>query len=402
VDAKQTGGVGLRGCDYEVVRDVPGKDVVIRMLGQAGATSEVSLVSNGRAFRRATLDGQPKPELPAGKTLRIQFPGKPDSAPWHRRIGAPTVCAVPADAEALFESSCFAGDNDPLELRSLRRSGPSKIPQVQKARQAFLDQPIIAEQGMLSDSLFDRNPDTFCDLLKTRARDPGSRLLRLDLGKATRLDHVLLEAPASGALQYAAVAPTNHAEVSVDLKTWTPARLVQEGRSIRIDCDPAQPFRYLRTDLVPDKLVEIRGFSEGKELDRGGWRASWLFPRFRKVCQAWSLPFSLDAVVPGSYLTVACNGVHGREGAWVALRVDGRWVGAPQRAPSYPVNPWEYPVSQADRNYSYFIPVTREMLGKTCEVVVLAFDPKNLEFKPDVWLTAYPVPYQAKTLTLSE
>ena len=147
VDAKQTGGVGLRGCDYEVVRDVPGKDVVIRMLGQAGTTSEVALVSNGRAFRRATIDGQPMPELPAGKTVRIQFPGEPDAAPWHRRIGAPTVCAVPADAEGLFESSCFAGDNDPLELRSLRRSGPSKIPQVQKARQAFLDQPIIAAAG---------------------------------------------------------------------------------------------------------------------------------------------------------------------------------------------------------------------------------------------------------------
>jgi hypothetical protein len=81
--------------------------------------------------------------------------------------------------------------------------------------------------------------------------------------------------------------------------------------------------------------------------------------------------------------------------------VDGRWVGAPQRAPSYPVNPWEYPVSQTDRNYSYFVPVTRDMLGKACEVVVLAFDPKNIEFIPDVWLTAYPVPYQAKTLTLS-
>jgi hypothetical protein len=314
VDAKQTGGVGLRGCDYEVVRDVPRKDVVIRMLSQAGATSEVSLVSNGRAFRRATLDGQPKPELPAGKTLRIQFPGKPDSAPWHRRIGTPTVGAVPADAEALFESSCFAADNDPLEIRSLRRSGPSKIPAVQKARQAFLEQPIIAEQGMLSDSLFDGNSVTFCDLLKTRARDPGSRCLRLDLGKATRLDHLLLVPPATGALRYAAVTPTNHAEVSVDLKTWTPARPVQAGRNIRIECDPTQPFRYLRTDLVPDKLVEIRGFSEGKELDRGGWRASWLFPRFQKVCKAWSLPFSLDAAAPGSYLTVACHGVHGREG----------------------------------------------------------------------------------------
>jgi hypothetical protein len=241
-------------------------------------------------------------ELPTGKTVPIHFLGKPDSVPWHRRIGAPTVCAVPADAEGLFESSCFAGNNDLLEFRSLRRSGPSKIPQVQKARQAFLEQPIIAQEGMLTEYLFDGKPGTCCNLLRSRARDPGSRYLRLDFGEATRLGHILLEAPATGALQYAAVTATNHAEVSADLKTWTPARSVQDGRNIRIECNPAQPFRYLRTDLVPDKLVEIRGFSEGKKLDRSGWRASWLFPRFQKVCQAWSLPFSLDAAAPGSYV----------------------------------------------------------------------------------------------------
>lgn len=403
VDARQTGGVGLRGCDYEVIRDVPGRDVVLRLLGRAGEASEVSLVSGGRSFRMASLDGRPAPELAGGKTLRIPFPGEPVSEPWHRSIGAPAVCAVPADAEALFESSCFAADNQPLEIRSLQRSGPSRIPQVQKARQAFLDQPIIAEQGMRMDYLFDGKAGTFCDLLKSRARDPGSRHLRVDLGKAVTLDHLVLELPATtGEVRYAAVATTNRADVSEDLKTWRPARLAQDGRNIRIECDPKQPVRYLKTDLVPERLVEIRGFAHGQELDRTGWRASWLFPRFKEVRKAWVLPFTLRPAAPGSYLAVACHGVHGREGAWVALRIDGRWVGAPRRAPSYPVNPWEYPVSQTDRNYSYFIPVTPDMPGKPCEIVVLAFDSQHLDFTPDVWLTAYPIPYQEKTLTLSE
>ncbi len=401
-DAKRTGGVGLRGCDYEVVRDVPGKDVMIRLLGRAGETSEVSLVPGGRSFRGATLDARPMPDLPAGRTVSIQFPGKPASGPWHRRIGSPTECAVPADAEALFESSCFAGDNDPLEIRSLRRSGPSIIPQVQKARQAFLDQPIIADLGMLTDYLFDGKPGTFCDLLKSRARAPGSRHLRIDLGHAVALEHILLETPATGVVQFASVTTTNRADVSTDLKTWRAARLVQAGRNIRIECDARQSVRYVRTDLVPEKLVEIRGFAQGKALNREGWRASWLFPRFKEVRKAWSLPFTLDQAAPGSYLAVACHGVHGREGAWVALRVDGRWVGAPQRAPSYPVNPWEYPVRQTDGNYSYFMPLTAELLGKPCEVVVLAFDAQNLDFAPDVWLTAYPAPYREKTLILSE
>jgi hypothetical protein len=34
--------------------------------------------------------------------------------------------------------------------------------------------------------------------------------------------------------------------------------------------------------------------------------------------------------------------------------------------------------------------------------VVLGFDVQNLDLKPEVWLTAYPIPYQAKTLILSE
>jgi hypothetical protein len=402
VDAKQTGGVGLRGCDYEVVRDVPSKDVTIRVLGPAGESSKVSLASGGKTFRQAMLDGQPVPDLTAGKTVHIQFPGTPATAPWHRRVGAPMACAVPADAEALFETSCFAGDNDPLEIRSLRRSGPSKIPQVQNARQAFLDQPIIAQEGMLTEYLFDGKPGTFCDLLRGRTRDPQSRCLRIDLAEARTLDSILLELPAAGEIRFATVTPTNRAEVSADLKTWRPARFEQAGRDIRIECDTNQTVRYLRTDLVPEKVSEIRGYTAGRELARDGWRASWLFPRFKEVHKAWTLPYTLEEAAPGSYLAVACNGIHGREGAWAALRVDGRLVGAPRRAPSYPVNPWEYPVSQTDRNYSYFIPVTPDMLGKACEVVVLAFDPQNLEFRPDVWVTAYPIPQQAKTLTLSE
>ena len=401
-DTKKTGGIGLAGCDYEVVRDVPGKDVIIRVLGGAGETSNLSLLAGGRTFKNATLDSEPMPKLISGETEKITFSGEADRKSWHRRIGAPAACKVPADAEALFESSCFAADNDPLEIRSLKRSGPSEVQQVRKARQAFLDQPIIAERGLLGDYLFDGNPATVYDLLHSKEKRPESRTLRVDLGKAGQLEQLTLESPANTGLKYADVTPDRHAETSADLKTWTPARLARDGNNIRIECDPKQTVRYVRTNLVPDKLAEIRGYSDGKELARAGWRMSWLFPTFRNVCKAWSLPFTLDQAPKGGYLTVACNGTHGQEGAWVALRVDGHFVGAPQRAPSYPASAWENPVRLTDRNYSYFIPVTPEMVGKACEVVVLAFDPQHLDINPDVWQTSGPDPYQSRTLILSE
>jgi hypothetical protein len=402
-DTGEIGEVGLAGCDYELVRDVPGKDLVLRVLGGAGDTAKVSLASGGRTFSGATLDGQPLPELLAGKTVDVSFAGVTDREAWYRKVGVPAECAVPGDAEALYESSCFAADNVPLEFRSLERSGPSEIPQVRKAREAFVNQAIIAERGILPEYLFDGKAETVYDLLRTREREPESRCLRIDLGEARPLDHLLLEAPGEGELQHGTVTADHRAEVSVDLKSWSPAKLVQEGRNIRIECDPAgQVVRYVRSTMVPDKLVEIRGVADGKEIDRTAWRMSWMFASFPEVRKAWSLPFVLKQAPQDGYLAVACNGEHGREGAWVALRVDGRLVGAPGRAPSYAANPWEYPVSRTDRNFTYFIPVTKEMVGKQCEVVVLGLDAEHLDFTPEVWQTVSADPWQSKTLILSE
>ncbi len=403
VDTKGSGGVGITGSDYEVVRDVPGKDVIINVLGGAGETAKISLVSGGQKFSGATLDSKPESNLTTGGSVDVTFPGKKDRKSWHKRLGAPKVTSVPADAETIFETACFTADNDPLEIRSLKRSGPTKIPQVQKTRDIFLNQPIIAERGILQEYVFD-GKSTVYDFERKRVRAPENRGLRLDLGKATKVGYLLLEAAAeTQALLPSFEDAAPYAQVSADLKKWSPAKLVKEGKNLRIECDPAKEIRYLRSNVRPGKLVEIRGFADAKaskELDRTGWKMTWLFPTFKKVQKAWNLPFSVDHAPEGGYLTVACNGSHGSQAVWVGLRVDGKYRGAPDRAPSFAANPWEYPVRKSDKNYSFYIPVTEDMVGKKCEVVVLAFDAENLDFTPDVWQTSYPTPFVKKTLIL--
>ena len=39
---------------------------------------------------------------------------------------------------------------------------------------------------------------------------------------------------------------------------------------------------------------------------------------------------------------------------------------------SYPSNFWEYRVAPADSHYTYYVPVTPEMVGRPIEAVVLA------------------------------
>ena len=60
----------------------------------------------------------------------------------------------------------------------------------------------------------------------------------------------------------------------------------------------------------------------------------------------------------------------------------------------------EYYVREYDRNYTYYIPLDKSKIGKPIEVFVLGMNKDAKELKPEIWLTAYPIPYIEKELIL--
>ncbi|MFC1783949.1 hypothetical protein ACFL02_10290, partial [Planctomycetota bacterium] len=152
--------LGVNGCTYEVVRDVPGKPAVLKLLGIPGTTATVSLPKQPREFIQATLDGNSAAGLLKGRSMNISFPGEKLTQPWHRKLSSLAPLTVPDDAEALYEATCFAANNNALEIRSKFRSGPTAIPQVKKARDAFFDQKLLVERGVWDRYLFDGDLET--------------------------------------------------------------------------------------------------------------------------------------------------------------------------------------------------------------------------------------------------
>ena len=49
---------GVEGAAYEVVRDTPGKPVIVKLLGMPGTSAQVKLAGGARQFASATLDGK--------------------------------------------------------------------------------------------------------------------------------------------------------------------------------------------------------------------------------------------------------------------------------------------------------------------------------------------------------
>lgn len=399
--SEPTSEIGVSVCDYEVVRDIPGKPVIIKLLGFPGSKATVKLSPGLRKFSKATLDGKEIDGFVKGEKIQVKFPGKPLKNPWHRKLGALKPCNVPADAEALYEATCFASDNDPLEIRALRRSGPSEVRQVQKARQAFLNQDILSERGIWDRFLFDDNLQTVYRYDRRFGLE-GEKLIRLDFGRLVKIDTLTFILADEDSVKNIKDIDNFVAEVSADLKVWKRVKLLQNGKSIKADIAVNQPVRYFRMNLGLGKVAEVRGYYQARKLDRSQWHTSYLFRSYvsKPAVKAWSHMLKLDEAAKGSYLCIPLDGVHGREGAYVALRIGNRLIGSPRRAPSYPSNVWEYPVVRHDRNYTYYVPVTVDMVGREIDVVVLGFDEMNLDFNPSVWITAYPIPFESKELLL--
>ena len=425
--------VGIEGVDFSVVKDTGHGPVVVRLLGLPGTSATVRLADEPtRSFSGARLEGTVAAGFEAGGELRVTFAGVPLAEPYHRLLAELHPVSVPADAEALYQATVYAADNNALEIRSLQRAGRSVIPQVRAARNAFRAQQLLVDRALWDRYAFDGDPDTFFDVWNF-GRDIRVRggALRLDLEGEERPTKLVLETAGNGDFEELVVAGTVVAEVSADLLDWVPVDLSATGtpepggtpakdsqhervleriralgpftrRTYEISVREGQPVRYLRVRPGPQRVSEIHAYAGDRELDRERWRASNLFGSYvtAPAARAWGATIRIDEAAANSYLAIPIFGEHGVEGAYVALRVNGELRGAPDRAGPYPTNVWEYLVAERESGYTYYVPVTDDMIGASIDVFVLGLNPETEDLRSEVWITAYPAPFAELELTL--
>jgi hypothetical protein len=396
--------IGVVGCDFQLVQDVPDKPMRISLKGLPGSKHIIRLKSNDSHFSKAEIDGAPAGFLLKNEEAALSFPGTPLREHWHRKLADLHQCDVPEDAEALYEATIYSADNNALEIRSLQRSGETKIPEVKAARSAFLDQPVFIGRGVWDRNMFDDNPDTAFYVSRRWGRRPeiiNDGSLRLDFGKSVNMDELIIEIGSEYALQPWKSEEAVRLQISNNLTEWEQGTVLART-TIKIPFDPKKPVRYVRFEGTPDKVVNVKGFLNGRPLDRKDWKGSNLFSTYRRMPaeRAWTAFTVLNEIPQGAYLAICLNGEHGIEGAYAAIRVDGVPVGSPDRSPSYISNVWENTVRKRDSNYTYYVPLQSGMAGKKIDVVVLGMRGHQHKIIPEVWLTTYPTPYVEKELRL--
>ncbi len=378
----------IKGAPYSVIRNVAGKPVLIDVYGDAGTKASVSL-PDAEDYTMVKVGNKVDKKLIKGKKSTLRFSGAKLKLPVHRKLADMEEVPVPEDAGALYEATVFVADNNALEVRSLYRSGETNILEVKQARDAFFNQPTFINRAVWDKNLFDGDLKTGFAVSHKYDIDPRIKggAFRLDLGKVTAVDSLVIHIPDYFELQPMLDQEGNYVNVSSDLKNWrTITFLADTAMVIPVN----DTVRYFRFKYQPQYMVEIEGYANGKTLNRKGWQASNLFANSSRMqcVKSWKTIITLEELADSSYLSVALNGKHGVEGAYVAAKIDGKLRGAPDRAPSYPSNTWEYVVARRDANYTYYIPLKPEDVGKPIEVYVMAYDKNNMNINPEVWISS--------------
>ena len=141
-----------------------------------------------------------------------------------------------------------------------------------------------------------------------------------------------------------------------------------------------------------DRIYKIALVKDGKEIALKNPRANNLICSFDKMnavkAQSAKVTVTEEMYKKGCYLSVAANGSYSAETVQAIASVDGMLTAFPKRAPSYRANVWECRMYSAEfsANYTFFLPIEKNMLGKEIEITLLMLDNENIEVKTDIWL----------------
>lgn len=319
--------------------------------------------------------------------------------------------------EQLYETAQFGIDNDSLEMRELRRSGETTVPEVRAARDAFFAQATYKARGCDGAFAFDGNPDTFFDG-QSKTYFSGLRIdggcLRVDLGdvlEADTLEIVCFETDeATPEVKMQTYPETG--SFSADLAVWTTSgsfvKTVLEdsftspvvrfsihdiyslpGKLVKVSYPLGDAkLRYFRLPAPMDRIYSIRLFKNGEEVLPTAPRVNNLQAMYgiKTVCACRTASFTLPDIKDGEYLSVAIEGEHGEEGAYCVAEIAGRLLPFPDRASAYRSNIWEHYVLARNANYTYYLPLSADMSGKEIKVHTLLCNPEKTDVHCDVYL----------------
>lgn len=393
----------IENCDYEVIRDVEGKPILVNIV----RAEDIKIVNN-RNFEYAQIDGK-SVDICNHIMIDVDEYLYPPI-----KLCNLEKCLVPSNAEQLYEATCFHIDNDSLERRAVQRSGNTNIKEVQQVRDAFFSQLAYEIRGCDSSYMFDGRENTFFDSITrpTNQRICGG-CLRIDLNDVYDIDTMVIE--------YFDVVEDNEyikknllpkvGTSSTDLIHWADVQLTKslvikdkqapialqtvdrvkyiDGKLMNAEYSINNSMRYIRIPEPMDRIYSIKFYKNNRQIKlKTKPKANNMMAAYpNKVPKAaFHKKVKLPRFKTGSYLSLACEGQHGIEGTYCVGMYKENILTCPDRVTSYPANYWGHWVCSSGANYTYYLPLNDDLQEQEIDLFSLICKDGDEKFHVDVYL----------------
>ncbi len=190
----------VKGVNYQVIQNIPGKPVLVSLLGNSGEKVSFSVSENDRTFSKVSLNGKDVSELLRGNQVFFTFSGTKRKLNYLSKMGNLQPAKLPENPEMYIESCQFSIDNNALEIRELKRSGETAFAVVQACRDQFFKDTILSNEGIWDRFAFDNDMSTSFKVRRFEYLNmkENNGAFRLDLGEVKSLDKIVFKGVSAG------------------------------------------------------------------------------------------------------------------------------------------------------------------------------------------------------------
>ena len=385
--------ISITGTPYLPMENAGGKTSMVELLGMPGTETKIKLKSPGNIYNTAVLDGK-RYSIAKNNTITIKFEGKKLLLNYHRKLATLAPTPLPAFAHAMYESMCFSNDNNALEVRSLQRAGDTQYPAVAAARKSFFEDSSFINLGLWDKFAFDGDTATFYKAHASVYNHNYIPLgtLRIGAGAGKTFNKLLLKNIPDDYLPESAMASTNG-------RDWQQVEIRKIASQLEVNGNSNIAYRYVKINPTPLAVSEVVGYLNDKDVKPNNFKLSNLFADSVTATAAYKASFTITETTNSSYLVLTVPGDYDPEKVFAGIYLNEELIAPYDRSPSFLYNNWEH-IEKAKGNLSFYFKADKNLLNKKADIYLFSSFAFPATMKPELWITAFPIPFEKKQLVL--
>lgn len=192
---------------------------------------------------------------------------------------------------------------------------------------------------------------------------------------------------------------TKSATASINGIDWQPVEVKKVGSQLKLTGNTNTAYRYVKINPTPLAVSEVVEYDNDKIINVNNYKLSNLFADSLTATAAYKASFTITETTNSSYLVLTVPGDYDPEKVFAGILMEGEIIAPYDRSPSFLYNNWEH-IEKAKGNLSFYFKADKKLLNKKAEVYLFSSFAFPSTMHSELWITAYPIPFEKKQLVL--